>query len=494
MFKLNPNSDAMNNHLSNSFLRILILLFSINYPSMGQEKSTILSYTKVTGKVTSKSINLENVAVSDGKESFLTNEKGEFEFLTDREFVFISYPAGFQFELLENGSVDFFRRVDLTKPENTFLFELRPNPNDESKHHFIAIADPQVQTAEEADQFIQESCSDLAKKKSELNDPNLFGVGVGDLVFDKFELYNQYNRGIKSTGIPFFQVLGNHDIDLNARSNESSQVPFTTQFGPAYYSFNRGKTHYVVLNDVYFLGSKQYYGYVPETQLQWLEKDLALVPKDKPVVIFLHIPSFSQVVGHNPGRDVNKESVINRDALYGILEGFEAHLISGHVHWNENTVNGNIFEHNTAAISGAWWSGICYDGTPKGYGVYESDSGELSWYYQSIGEDKNHQFRLYGPGAHPDFPDDYMVNVWNWDPEWKITWYENGTKSGQPENIVAADPLALDIYSPGKPKKQPWISAQKNGHMFVFKPKNADSKVIVEVTDRFGNIYKKGLD
>jgi hypothetical protein len=476
------------------YLWVIIILFAGSNPTFGQEKTKSLTYTQVKGKVTSNGNQLKNIVVSDGKDLVLTNEKGEFEFTTDQEFVFISYPSGYAFDLLENGSVDFFRRVDLTKQTNTLLFDLKPNSNDESDHHFIAIADPQVQTEEEANQFITESCADLSKKKAALNDPNLFGVGVGDLVFDKFELYEQYNQGIKSTGIPFFQVLGNHDINLNARSNESSQEPFTSQFGPAYYSFNRGKTHYVVLNDVYFMGSKQYYGYLPETQLAWLEKDLALVPKDNPLVVFLHIPSFSQIVAHNPGRDINKESVINREALYKILEGYESHLISGHVHWNENTVNNHIFEHNTAAISGAWWSGICYDGTPKGYGVYRSDGGDLSWHYQSVGENQDFQFRLYPPGSHPDFPNDYMVNVWNWDPQWQVNVYENGNRTVQSVQVIATDPLAMEIYGPGKPKKQPWISAQKNGHMFVFKPQDPNSKVEVEVIDRFGNKYKKGLD
>jgi hypothetical protein len=477
-----------------NFLWLIILLSSGNNPVLGQEKPINLTNTQVQGTITSIGKPLKNIVVSDGKEIVLTDEKGEFEFSTDQDFVFISYPSGYTFDLLENGSVDFFRKIDLNKATNAIHFDLKPNPNDEADHHFIAIADPQVQTEEEANQFITESCADLSKKKVTLNDPNLFGVGVGDLVFDKFELYAQYNEGIKSTGIPFFQVLGNHDIDLNARSNETAQAPFTKQFGPAYYSFNRGKTHYVVLNDVYFLGAKQYYGYLPETQLKWLEKDLALEQKDKPIVIFLHIPSFSQIVAHNPGRDINKESVINREALYEILEGYEAHLVSGHVHWNENTVTNHIFEHNTAAISGAWWSGICYDGTPKGYGVYRSSGGDLSWHYQSVGENKDFQFRLYPPGSHPDFPEDYMVNIWNWDPVWKVHAYEDGTQTIQPTQVIATDPLALETYGPGKPKKQPWISAQKNGHMFVFKPQDLHSKVEVEVIDRFGNKYKKGLD
>jgi 3',5'-cyclic AMP phosphodiesterase CpdA len=338
--------------------------------------------------------------------------------------------------------------------------------------------------------FVEESCGDLKRMNTDLEDSNLFGIGCGDLVFDNFDLFEKYNEGIKSTGIPFFQVLGNHDINLNARSNETSQEPFISQFGPPYYSFNRGETHYVVLSDVFFLGNKQYYGYLDETQLSWLKEDLAHIPKEHPLVIFLHIPSFSHVVEYNPGRDINKESVVNRAALNQILEGYEAHLISGHVHWNENRVIENIFEHNTGAISGAWWSGdICYDGTPKGYGLYQSDKGNISWKYKSIGKDLDFQFRTYPKGAHPEFTDSYCINIWNWDPEWKVFWYENGIKAGEPIREIATDPMAWEIYGPNKPKKQSWISPQKNGHMFFFKPIDPEAKIKIEVIDRFGNIY-----
>jgi hypothetical protein len=63
-------------------------------------------------------------------------------------------------------------------------------------------------------------------------------------------------------------------------------------FGPAWYSFNVGKVHYIVINNNFFIGTDWYYiGYIDERQLQWLENDLKHVKKGSQVIVSLHIPT-----------------------------------------------------------------------------------------------------------------------------------------------------------------------------------------------------------
>jgi hypothetical protein len=203
-------------------------------------------------------------------------------------------------------------------------------------------------------------------------------------------------------------------MDLEARTDEGSAESFKQHFGPTYYSYNRGKIHYVVLDDVFFMGvDKRYMGYISENQLAWLEQDLKMVSPGTTMVISLHIPT-------NTGQRIRNQekepelggTVLNRKRLYELLRPYTVHFMSGHTHFNEVWIHENMTEHNHGTVCGAWWTGpICGDGTPSGYGVYEVDGSSLSWYYKTTGQPKSHQLRIYPVGRHKDFPEEASVNV-----------------------------------------------------------------------------------
>lgn len=451
---------------------------------------------KINGRVTTNGKGVANVQVTDGQQIVLTDQNGNFNFLSNnnRKFVYITQPAGYKINQLDNGSADFFKPIDATKKNNEFLFQLTPSVVSDNEHHFLLLADPQIQSKYEAQQLLDVATPDFINTVKDINHPNTFGIGCGDLVFDKLELFKDYNQSIKNTNVPFYQVIGNHDMDLNVRSDKMTTTTFESLFGPTYYSFNRGEIHYVVLDDVFFIGQdKKYIGYINEEQLAWLEQDLSFVEPGTTVVVSLHIPTYTGAVRRYPERDVMGGVASNRAYLYKILEPYNTHLMSGHTHFNDNMVAKNRFEHCHGTVCGAWWSGpICWDGTPSGYGVYSAKGSDFKWYYKSIGHDKNYQFTVYKKGEHPDHKDKWCLNVWNWDPEWQICWYEDGIKKTDVSKIMALDPLSIKLHTgPKLPKRRSWVEPQLNDHMFFFTPNEKAKTITVEVTDRFGNKYSQ---
>jgi hypothetical protein len=323
------------------------------------------------------------------------------------------------------------------------------------------------------------------------------GVGCGDLVWDHFELFEDYREAVHIAGIPFFNVIGNHDMDLDGRSDETSSVTFKKQFGPTYYSYNRGRIHYIVLDNVFFVGTaKKYIGYLTETQLRWLEQDLALIKPGATVVVCNHIPTDT---GHMRRNKLAEEemggTVANRNKLYKMLQPFNTHIMSGHTHINEKWEKDNLIEHIHGTVCGAWWTGpICSDGTPNGYGVYEVDGDDIKWYYKSTGKDKNHQLRVYNKGKLATAPEEIVANVWNWDPKWKIEWWEDDAAKGIMEQRIEKDPWAVELYAgPELPKKHKFVDPSLTDHLFFAKPSPGAKKITVKATDRFGNVFTEVL-
>jgi len=451
------------------------------------------------GKVQAGGKGIAGVAVTDGRSVVVTDKNGGYEFKShaDADFVYISLPAGYEIPT-SKGIASFYKPI--SKKEGTVSndFNLQKLKTDDTKHNFVVWADTQMISKKDCEQLKAESAPDLKSLVQSYPEGSLFhGIGCGDLVWDKFDLFADYKEAIEMTGVPFFNVIGNHDMNIDARTDDYSAEMFKQQFGPTFYSFNRGKVHYVVLDDVFFIGNaKKYIGYITENQLKWLEKDLALVKPGTTVVLSLHIPTDTGAVRRNKIKEEFGGTVSNRKQLYKILAPYKVHIMSGHTHFNESWEEGNIIEHNHGTVCGAWWTGpICGDGTPSGYGVYEVDGDDVKWYYKSTGKGKEHQLRIYDRGRAKENPEEIVANVWNWDAKWKVEWWEDDQPKGVMQQRVGLDPWAAELYAgPELPKKHKFVEPTLADHLFYAAPSKNARKVTVKATDRFGHVYSETLE
>ncbi|MGD2153373.1 MAG: calcineurin-like phosphoesterase family protein [Gemmatimonadales bacterium] len=449
---------------------------------------------RIRGRVRAGAGGVGGVAVSDGLDVVGTARDGTFELVStaDRPFLQLSVPSGYAIPVNPTGTARFYQPIRSDADgEMEAVFELERLSRSDGRHTFVLLADPQTQSAQEVEWFRGETVPDVRGVVAGLGEEEVFGIAGGDIMYDNLEHFPGYERAVSEMGVPFFQVVGNHDMDYEARTDEDATATFSRHFGPRYYSFERGAVHYVMLDDVFWHGS-DYIGYLDHDQLTWLANDLARVEPGRTVIVAMHIPVLgSQHVRNDQARPRPPLAIMNREALYRLLEPYEAHALVGHTHEIEHVFEGGVHEHVCGAVCGSWWSGpICHDGAPKGYAVYEIDGAEVSWRYKSTGYGFEHQIRTYPRGADPAAPDEVVANVWDWDPEWTVVWYEDGDRVGEMARRIGLDPLSVELHTgPDLPVRREWVEPLRTGHLFYAPASRGAREIRIEATDRFGRVY-----
>ncbi|MCQ2146227.1 MAG: calcineurin-like phosphoesterase C-terminal domain-containing protein [Bacteroidales bacterium] len=260
--------------------------------------------------------------------------------------------------------------------------------------------------------------------------------------------------------------------------------------------------------------TRSYNTKVISDQIQWLAKDLTYVSKSTPVVLISHAPMYSAR---------GSSSLSNLSSLLDVLSGYKAYFITGHTHemYNVDKMStGNHMELNSGSVCATWWwtgndtSGLylARDGSNGGYRVFEVNGTDIKWYYKSTAKDKSVQFRTYdGNKAFVDgtgFPstlissisapwnkqstDNYVyIEVWDYDPMWKIEVTENG-KALATTQMTLKDPLHFLAYE-GKGHSTSSFTTQTTPNMFRVQASSATSTLEIKVTDRFGRVYKETM-
>lgn len=508
--------------------------------------------TTVYGIVSSAGVGVENVVVSDGAEVTVTNEKGIYQLKSAKKwgYVFISVPSGYevpsvgvlpQFHRALKNSADVVERAD---------FKLEKVDGQDSYKIFMLGDMHLANRTGDLGQFAQFT-SDLTDYMTRHKGEKMYALTLGDMTWDLYWYSNSYyfpqylntiNSQIKNLQI--FHTMGNHDNDFQTRSDYDAAVKYVDQICPTYYSFNIGKVHYVVMDDIDCSSydgstSRNYVASLSAEQLDWLAKDLSHVAKTTPIVVAMHVQVFYPTTS---GFKIDHDQV-NTLRLFDILDGYTVRFVTGHTHKLFNVtpdapiVDGHNFrEYNSGSVCASWWwSGnltpgihIGTDGTPGGYGIWDVTGTDFQCLYKSTGWPEEYQFRSYDlnnvhfsmadvplmpsdisasvknaymqyVNAYPQNNDnEVLINIWNWNSDWTLSVVDENRKTLPYTEVWAYDPLhiaALSVkrFNNAGLKSTPSFITDKFTHFFKVKADDADTDLVITVKDEFGNEWTENM-
>lgn len=513
---------------------------SVRYP--GDEEVQPASGSTVYGKVSCEGKGLPGVVVSDGIDVVKTDSKGVYQLKSKKYhgYVFVSTPSGY--EPITNGILPKFHA--LLKSGATVAervdFQLKKVDGQEN-HRMLMLGD--IHLADRTDDkkqfgdFVKDINATVAATPGKV-----YAMTLGDMTWDLYWLVNNYSfkeylkdDASKIKGVMIYHTIGNHDHSMYYMGDFDTVKEYKEYIGPTYYSFNIGKVHYVVLDDVECTNSKpstddkgnkcyerSYDGHIVSDELTWLKKDLASVPNGTPLVVAMHIPLYNE----NGTPRISESS-----AFENILKAYpEVHLYTAHTHTIYNTdklSTGHLFEHNAGSICGTWWWSaketpgvhIGQDGSPGGYTVMDVTGTAFKWQYKATGAEVDYQFRTYdrnqihltsaayvphSSGTYKWEPsrwgiassaNEVYINVWNWDPAWTVEVTEEGTPLTVNPIMSEKDPLHLVAYTAKRIDKnsKPTFETSTTGHLFKVTASGPSTTLEIKVTDRFGNVYTETM-
>ena len=446
----------------------------------------------IVGRVTCKGKPVAGVILSDGEQVVKTDADGRYEMYSSKPcgYVFMSIPGGY--EVVSDGLIPrFFGYTTLCKPDVIdFQLEKRHNNN----FTLFISADTHLRgDPEEYDlpQFRKWYLSDISHEIERTKGP-VYSLLLGDMTTDIMWHKNdfalrKYLDVMKTYPSPIFHLPGNHDNERfidpeipDAQWDSIAQRPYRQIIGPNYYSFNVGNVHVVSLKDIDYEGEKKYQERFGQEQLDWLKKDLSYVKPGTILFINVHAPVFNQ-------SDKGVSNADDAEAFREIVKDYNTHIFAGHTHYYENNVmSPTLYEHNIGAACGAWWAGdVNRCGAPNGYLVVEVKGSEISWHYKATNQPDDYQFRVYKPGEFKSYPDYLVVNVWDWDPSWKVCYSEKAGAAKEMERVDAEDQDYIDMNG----KANGYLSE----HLFRCQPSAGSDQVTVTVTNRWGEVFTKTI-
>ncbi|GAB3014254.1 calcineurin-like phosphoesterase C-terminal domain-containing protein [Niabella terrae] len=502
----------------------------------------------VKGRVLCEGEGVKGVVVSDGLVLTTTDANGIYYLPSakTKKFVFISVPGGYEVSRSNNILPVFYqaftKAVSVVETMNFNLTRI-----DNNKHILLALGDMHLAARNnDVTQFQNGFLKDAATTIDTYQQQGykVYGLTLGDMTWDAYWYANKFGFAeylalMKEINLPVYHTMGNHDNDPYVADDWGAETDFRALLGPTYYSFNLGRVHYIVLDNIEYIntgasegtvGSRNYNSRISDDQLAWLKKDLSTIAdKSATVMVAMHAH-----LNKNPSAsETSTLNLKNATELINCFSGFkDVHVLTGHTHICYAFENNNaLMEHNSGAVCATWWwtgkngyagNQVCKDGAPGGYGIWKFDGADYDWRYKAIGYSENYQFRAYdrneihitaanyAPGTTDALLAPYageyasvannneiLVNVWGYDKKWKVEMFENETTPLTVDRIKVKDPLhiisyeALRLHAGATPTED--FCTTSSAHLFRALASGPKTPILIKVTDRFGNVYTETM-
>jgi len=403
-------------------------------PSPAHEiEGTVFEDLNANGQRDAGEPGLPGVEVSDGATVVLTGPNGHYRIAAARsDLVFVIKPRGWR-PLLDVHYLprDYVRLPDvaatsskptldgpiaaasiLPPPETAAVgradFALVRNPESDDLK-MLVFTDPQPASLREVGYLARGLVDGLVGQTDAA-----FGVTLGDVVYDRPDLFEAVNAIVARLRLPWFNLPGNHDLALTPGDDRQASAAFAAVYGPTTYAFHWGPALFVALDDVRPLGGPRFIGGLRPDQFAFLEALLNRSPPSEWVVLMAHIPLA-------PPDPFTAETFrpADRARLFALLQGRPRLLVlSGHTHDQRHFFYGApqgwpgavpLHEYNVAAACGGFWGGppdeqgvpvaTMWDGTPPGYGLLTFHDGAVDCDYRPARFPADRQMALHAPRA-----------------------------------------------------------------------------------------------
>ncbi len=457
------------------------------------------------GKRAANAPGLPGVFVSNGRDIVVSDAQGRYQLpVADGDVIFARKPAGHAFTLDQFNAPKFYyvHRPGGSPPDFKYPglaptgplpasidFGLRPQA-EPNEFRALLWGDPQPRNLQEVDYIARDVAAELVGVEA------AFGLSLGDNAFNDLSVLEPLRDVTAQIGVPWHTILGNHDLNFEALDDELSAETFKRVFGPTYYSFDYGQAHFVALDNVIWLGpnpelrNASYTAGFGEQQLAWLKNDLASVPREKLVVLFMHIPLAAP--DNAPFPDVPGKPPIfieaERLAFMKLIQDRPRTLsISGHTHVQYNAYlsaeqgwNGAQPHHhfNCGTTSGSWWTGApdetgipnttMRDGTPNGYAFLNVSGADYTLDWQAARSRPDYRMTVYAPAqieATGKTENALEVNVFNGSPKTLVETKIAGGEWTKMQRITDFDPgyAALKAVEENVPAFDKTLSKKARG-------------------------------